>query len=713
MPTLRERFVNLALGKEKEQLNRAMQTMLRAYEDGPFELPPDELLRQLKELDAGVIQDLVTQMGYDYLGSMGAYAVGGEAERQRAVNLSRRLWQIAPLAQWAVQTWTNFGLGESVTIQCNDPDANEVCQEAWRAERNADLFADDRLQELSNWVLIDGNVFLAAYASTLDGETTFAEIPPEEISEIITDPANRKKPLFYKRTFQSGVGLASETLYYPDWQAFFEGEDVLSRAQLPRDAKRADKMNEQSTAVCILHIAHNRKTRGSLWGYPILAIAAPYTRAHKQFMDSRLTVAEAKAMFVRKTQVAGGSRAVAAIKRRLNSALSASNALETNPAPVAGSTLLENQASNTTDMPMTTGASDAKSDNEMFTWISLIGMGLFPTSAGLDTSRWATALAMDKTQAMQWSRYQTFWSAQLKKIVRIVLSYKEQYGGMAFQDKNAQISTDQFSIVDFPGVVESIGGLMDSFNSLMQNQIIPLDATKRISQSLWQVSLRALGVTDEKITSDETFGIVEKPVPQAITEIMALVLEKQARGELSANDAAQYVLSELMENNAMPKKQLASANGNGHRENTAIVATQQSPVTLQFPNSTLNMQQDYHLEGLVAVMEKIARGLATPPIISNEIYLPQPSHELAEAMTTLKQMREQETGAQAQFVIALEQLVQTLQAKQFVVNNENNVQVNVPETKVTVQVANQRSVVRRDASGKIIGVDTEADAVIE
>ncbi len=546
MATLRERIANVLLGPEKARLERSFTTLYNAYLDNQFRLPPEELVRQLREVDSSILQDLVIQLGYDYLGSLSGLTANTDAERQSAMRESERLFRYSPLAQWMVWTWTNFGLGETIAIKCADADADAVWQEAWKAERNAVLFADDKIQDLSNWTLAHGNTFLAAFASTQDGETTFAEIPVGEIAEIVTDPENASKPLFYKRQFT--VGTEARAWYYPDWETFFDkdAETQFEKVKLPAGAVRADKVNGDKTAVCALHIAHNCKVRGNLWGWPILYIAAPYLRSHKQFMDNRLTIAAAVAMYVNKLKVQGGSRAIASVKARLQSALGASNAVETNPPAVAGSTWLENQAAELTRMPLATAAGDAEADNKIFTWQALIGGGLFPTTAGLDTSRWATALAMDKTQSMLWARYQTFWSAQFKKMVMVALNYKEKYSGTIFQSKDAEVSIDSFSIVDFPGVVESMSALTGAFSGLMQNQIIPAEATRRVSQILWRIAFKALGVTDADATSDAVWGITA--LPEEVQRVITKTMANYKEGKASADDVARFVLAELVEN---------------------------------------------------------------------------------------------------------------------------------------------------------------------
>ncbi len=178
----------------------------------------------------------------------------------------------------------------------------------------------------------------------------------------------------------------------------------------------------------------------------------------------------------------------------------------------------------------------------MFAWMALLGVGLFPTTAGMDTTRWATALAMDKTQAMLWSRYQTFWSAQLKKMVTITLSFAEKFDGKTFESKTAQVSIDSFSLVDFQPVVSAMSQLLP----FLQNPSVPAPAQGRILQTLWRIAFKALGVTDEDLTSDRTFGVGQE-LPPAVQEVLAKAAEKYAAHELTADDFCQLLLAEVLD----------------------------------------------------------------------------------------------------------------------------------------------------------------------
>ena len=525
MPTIRERIAKALLGKEQSRLEEATRRLYNAYLEGPYLMTPENLLSQLQEVDSALLQDFVNQVGWETIGSVGYGATEPtEGERLRAVDESRRLYRYDVITQWVVWLWTNFGFGETITVTPENEKALEVWNEFWYADRNQGLLADDELQALSEDLLVDGEKFMLVFISTIDGMATLREMDTREVVEIVTHPDDKSTRLFYKRTWLDGKGSSKE-IYYPDWLAFITGEldrDYLDPFTgetknlgdvLPKGATRADQVNE-ATVVCCLHIPHNRK--GGMRGWPLMSAGAAWSRAHKKFREDRTAVSSAVAMFVRKLKVQGGSRAVDTMRSRLATTLSAANAVEGNAPAVAGSTFVENNAADLQNMPLTTGAGDAKTDGEALLTMAGLGGGVYPHWIGAgDAYRLATATSMEAPMYREFSRYQSFWAAQFKKLVRIVLWSAETYGGMKFESYRAEVSTDKLLQTDLGQLVT---GLTGAFNSLMTPYAasIPVDTQKQLLATAWRLVLQTLGVSDvDALTSEEAFGVGVVPAPPA------------------------------------------------------------------------------------------------------------------------------------------------------------------------------------------------------
>ncbi len=517
--SIRTRIADALLGDERRKLQESTALLYRAYLDGPFVQSPEALLQQLAEVDSAYLLDMVNQLAYEQIGGLGGYSsAASEQERVRAVDESRRLYRYDVITQHSIRLWTDFGFGANIAVSPEDDGAQEVFAEFWTADRNASLLADDELQSLSEDLLVDGEKFLVYFISTIDGEATVRDIDTKEIAEFVADPNDSSQVLFYKRVWNDGKSVGQEA-YYPDWRAEMSGAlDALPADFLPRGAKRAD-LEKEGTTVVVQHIAHNRK--GGQRGWPLMTAGAPWVRAHKQFRENRASVAAAIAMYVNKLKVKGGTRAVDAMQRKIQSALSSTNPIETNPGAAAGSTWLENDAANLERLPLSTGSSDAKTDGEALLLMAGLGAGLYPHYLGAgDSYRLATAFAMELPTKKQFARYQKFWTAQFRKMARIVLWAAEEYGGKTFESYTVDVSTDK--LLDFD--LTALGNLVNTvFNPNITSGLIPPAAAKASLAQVWRVILQAVGVSNaDDLTSDAAFGIPATLDVKVAAELAAL-----------------------------------------------------------------------------------------------------------------------------------------------------------------------------------------------
>ena len=580
-PAYAELAADLARANEETRiLQDSLATFGHMIQNGMVMVPSTQAMTTgLREagFDSAMIDQMLDQMGWETIASLS----GGEdqgRQRQNAVEQAVRLFRYSPLAQWSIWLWTGWGLGDKITVTLKKPKAQKAWDEFVAAERNEPVLSVDVIHKLSDWLLVKGNRHLAFFTTTTGtgaGLSTVRILDQDEITPV-PNPADKLDVWFYKRTFSNGGTMAQE-LYYPDHGTLLGDGKLLDKrwkilveaGKVKADAKRADlQKTAVPTAVSILHIAHNEKDEQSSWGWPITTAAGAWVKGHKQYGEARLGVAIAVAQFVRRSKIKGGSRAVASFAGQIASTLSRNNYLDTNPPGAPGSWHVENEAATTKELPLRTGASDAKDDNEMFSWMALLGMGLFPTSAGLDTSRWATAVEMDKAQAMIFERYQRFWAAQFRKIVRLVLLLASKYGPAKFTDEDtkAEISTDSFSLSDYPDVSKAVA---DQVKTMLEpyTSVIPPDTTKALLSKLWSLSLDALGVDTTDLTSEDAFGVglepepappvappppedEEEPEPEeesAFVQTLQVALQNLEAGDITPDQFAAFMMAEIGE----------------------------------------------------------------------------------------------------------------------------------------------------------------------
>ena len=533
--TFRERVGNWITGgrldqvqARAEELELVADDLARAYQVGIYALPPELLARQLMEAyDPQLIRDLIDRMNWETISSYGTYV---DDERVRAVADSRKLFKYAILARWCVNLWTFYGLGENVAIvpldatrPADDADsAQEVWKEFEEADRNQAVMAKDRLDELSRWILVAGERFLAFYASTLDGTTTIRSILPEQITRILCNPEDDSDPWFYERKWTPAGANQPRVAYYPDWQTLFaEVEEIDGRkrplvetrwaqARAAYTDLQGELAGTEDTEVCILFVPFLQVDETSIRGWPLLAPhGTDWFRAQREFMEDRATIVKATAAYVRRYKVSGGSRAVDAVRTMLQSTLQRGGTTNLNPTPPAGSSEVMNRAVDVEDLVPRSGAGDAKMDSEMFAWNALLAGGIFPHYAGMgDAYRLATATSMERPLELQFSLYRNQLGAMFRKVVRIVLQFKERYSGVDYEVYDAKVSTDQLVEMDMPAIIE---GVTTAFEKLVEPADLPWEAERQILVFLVQTVLQALGNPDAADTITVDMFPAEKP----------------------------------------------------------------------------------------------------------------------------------------------------------------------------------------------------------
>jgi len=539
MPTLRNRVTKFLLGPQVKQIELMANMMQETYQRLPAALQsPEMIAKTFKEMDPHML-DMMLRMQQS---AMIYPTVSDEASRIATVNESRSLYMWDVVTQNIIDLWTDYGFGSKLELKSLDERAQKILDAFFTAEQNQYILGQRQLADLSTQLLTDGEFYFVIYVGKGKGSIpTIRTIPTEQIKEVITNPDDAKVPLFYKRVW-SDVGGSQTTLYYRDWRVGSDDEGAVakvlaakpeiatSRAEnKSKDAAEesakakghkvtAKELEAYATDVFVLPVTFRAQ---NLRGWPLMTAGAPWSRAYKNFLQDRAAVSKAVAMFVDKIKVKGGSIALNDMMGRLNSSLTTgSGNLETNPAPVAGSTWGENESLDRSRMPLTTGAGDAEKDGAPLLAMAGLAGRVFSHYLGRgEAYRLATATAMEQPVLRAFNRYRRFWDSVWQDVAIIALN-SAGYDG----DKSIIVVSDPLIQMD----VEAISTFTSSVTELYDRQAVTPDQMESVANVIMGAGLRAIGVTDVGSVLEPKKPSGEKSKPR-VSKVSEVKVSKEKR----------------------------------------------------------------------------------------------------------------------------------------------------------------------------------------
>lgn len=539
--SIRTRLVGLLAKGELEGMQRTLDVLSEAWQRGPYSMPQAQVVQALREADSWMVDYILRQRGWQLLTT--TMFEFGEADRLRAVDEARFMYNTDVQTAKAVNGWTDFGFGQSVMVEPADPALALIWQEFWSARRNVSVLGDTQAYKLSNRLIVDGELFLVVFGSRTTGQATVRRIDTKEISEIIYEPDDPDVPLYYVKRVEGG-----EDIYYPDWRAT---PAQLKTVEIPKGAVLADDLSRKVTvggkpmavtSVRVIHVVYD-DIEGR--GWPMMRRVYEWSRVLRNFLGDRAAVARAVAAYVDEVIHAGGSRATDAIASRFASSLSSSAwGTDTNPPPPAGSTLIHNKAVEVSRRPLTTGAMDAEADGQM-----LAGQVSAGTGMPLHWMGWPQALANRATareMARPWNaqlgRYQGMWVTVFQALVEIVAMVATEATGQVFEDVGATVTLQ--SPVDVQ--LDEIGQAMEALTSAASAGIVDGELAVEAAQKLVEQLLLVLGIVleqEEQEPEEPPEG--EEIEIASLQAVMSLALERMGEGLISAEDFSRWLSDEV------------------------------------------------------------------------------------------------------------------------------------------------------------------------
>lgn len=339
--------------------------------------------------------------------------------RHNAVRRGIDYWVKDPIIGRTVDMLTDYVMGGGFRLpQTSSPKLAEVLSRFWGDPENQLVLTSivAQRQKFTELQLM-GNVFLVAFVNEATGHVKLSDLPPAEITDIITAVDNRKKHLFYRRDFRgqsydykSGSYTAgdSKTLYYQT--ALFS---------LPDGEPQPDK--SQLGEGRVIHLSVNRLS-DSKFGNPVTMRIVEWVRAYNEYMKGRMSLMQALASVAFHKKIKGNPSDVRKI---------ADSYLQQNPAaygtrdgaappPQYAATYTSNDAISLEQVKTDTGGASAMQDGRMLK--GQVGMGTgWPLHylGDVGGANLATATAMEVPVRKMVEAMQSY----LEDIMRSVIDY--------------------------------------------------------------------------------------------------------------------------------------------------------------------------------------------------------------------------------------------------------------------------------------------------
>lgn len=370
-----------------------------------------------------------------------------QISRRTMVRRSRMYWQRDPLAKQAVRLWTDYAFGRGLTWKAADEAQQTTLNKVWKARRNRALFSQRGQVKTSKKLLIDGDLYVAIFGEGED--RSFRRMDAMQIEDHICDPDDAEKVLAFRRLLPDG----KTSLFYAAWDA---DDDDKKLAEQQRVGPTRQKVVLQKDVV-VYHLPFDDIGER---GNGLLTSCLDWSREHRRFQESRVSLTQALAKFAHKITAKGGQKVLDDLSKRMASTFATSGATtqERNPKPAAGSTFFQNSGIEMEQMPRGTGAGDARADANNLKLMVAAGTGIMLHYFGdPENGNLATATAMELPMLKQFGSYQQLIQDFYRDLASITL------------DEDPDEMSDEIDI-DLPPILEAdlaaLGQAIASFTTV-------------------------------------------------------------------------------------------------------------------------------------------------------------------------------------------------------------------------------------------------------
>lgn len=412
-------------------------------------------------------------------------------------DLSRVMFLKNPLINRAVTLTAIYCFAQGVTIKAQDEQADARLQEFLTDPGNTKTFSGHQARTMLECDLeVEGNLFFALFGDS-SGRVLVRTIRTAEIADIVTDPEDSSRAIFYRRAWTpaadplTGAPGQPREAYYPDVDYIAEASD--------RPPAINSKPVMWDSPVYHVRVGGLSDMR---FGVPETYQALDWARAYREFLGDWAAIVKALSRFAMRLTTTKGKAGVDAAKAKLNTTVGSGatfSRAETNPAPVAGSTFISDQGV-TLEPIKTSGATISAEDGRRLLLMVCAAMGFPETFFGdVNTGNLATAESLDRPTELKFRDRQELWKETYRRIGRYVIEHNRRAPGSELARSTGDAAID----VTFPPILQrDVAATVNAWASAATLNGHP-DASLLPREEIARGLLTALGVEDVEAAISE------------------------------------------------------------------------------------------------------------------------------------------------------------------------------------------------------------------
>lgn len=309
----------------------------------------------------------------------------------------------ALVGRWCNVT-SEFVFGEGVSMPtCSDEKVQEIVSKFWDDKDNQASLTGYLAQiKLSDKLQYEGNLFFALFTDDA-GDVRVRVLDTLEIADVICDPDDRSRPLFYKvRVVRKNFNFQSGT-YTIDSVRFKYYPDISVPKGTFNDYGIPD--SQLVTDAAIYHVKINCDINDK-FGIPDVFRGDDWVKAHKDMASDLATLINALSQLAWKKKVKGNASQVAAIRNALQTKMTLSNIR-----PATAATQIENESIDTSPINTPTGGAviGEKGLKQMALQVCAASGLPYHIFGDPDNSNLATTKSLELPLIKKFAKYQRLW----------------------------------------------------------------------------------------------------------------------------------------------------------------------------------------------------------------------------------------------------------------------------------------------------------------